>query len=526
MEGPIVSQQLQKQLQQLIDSGQAEVLRGLQHGIEKEGLRVDGRGRLAQTDHPRALGSALTNSRITTDYSEALLEFITPVFGDVEHAIDYLQELHRFTYEKLDGETVWCASMPCFLDGADDVPVARYGSSNIGRMKHIYRIGLEHRYGKLMQTIAGIHYNFSLPAAFWPVYQSICEDRSSLQDFRSASYFSLIRNFRRYSWLLIYLFGASPAFSRSFLPGGHEQLQLLDETTLYSPWATSLRMSDLGYSNQAQASLNVCYNHLDTYVQTLTEAISKPYPDYERLGVKVGDRYRQLNSNLLQIENEYYSDIRPKRVTESGEKPICALQKRGVEYVEVRNIDINPYLPVGLDATQSRFLDTFLLFCLFREGEEISGSECDRIKENHHRVAWQGRDPKLTLTGSDGEKSLAVRGRELLDQMMPVAELLDRIEQRSCHSLSVARQREKLENPDLTPSGMMLNQMREQQLSYTEFVAQRSIQHHERLKAECLADFRRQELEALASQSLADQQALEQRPEPAFDQFLEEYFRQ
>ncbi|MCW8887200.1 MAG: glutamate--cysteine ligase [Motiliproteus sp.] len=519
-----MAEQLTRRLQQLIESGHADVLRHLQHGIEKEGLRVDSKGRLAQTDHPAVLGSALTNSRITTDYSEALLEFITPVFQHVEQAIEFLEDLHRFTYEQLDQEAVWCASMPCYLSGANEVPIARYGSSNIGRMKHVYRVGLENRYGRVMQTIAGIHYNFSLPDGFWPIYQKLCSDEGKLQDFKSASYFSLIRNFRRYSWLLNYLFGASPALSRSFLDDYQAPLQLLDEDTLYAPYATSLRMSDLGYSNQAQASLNVCYNHLDNYVKTLTNAINTPYPSYEKIGVNVDGGYRQLNSNLLQIENEYYSDIRPKRVTDSGEKPIHALQERGVEYVEVRNMDINPYLPVGIDTQQARFLDTFLIFCLFLDNSEISDEECEQIKENHHRVVWQGRDPELKLVTADGEQPMAALAQALLDQMLEVAEVLDREQDRSCHIKSVVSQREKLLDPDQTPSGRMLAQMRQQDLSYDQFVLHHSHQHHQRLKSEGLPEYRRQELIELARTSLDEQRTLEQQPEQSFEQFLADYF--
>ncbi len=521
-----MSKQLNQRLQQLIDSGQADVLKRLQHGIEKEGLRIDCNGRLAQTDHPQVLGSALTNSRITTDYSEALLEFITPVFNHVEQALEFLEDLHRFTYEKLDGETIWCGSMPCYLSGADEVPVGRYGDSNIGQMKHVYRLGLDNRYGRVMQTIAGIHYNFSLPDEFWPLYQSLCGDTRDLQDFQSASYFSLIRNFRRYSWLLIYLFGASPALSRSFLDKPPSELQLLDPKTLYAPYATSLRMSDLGYSNQAQASLNVCYNHLDNYVKTLTQAINTPYADYAAIGIKVGGQYKQLNSNLLQIENEYYSDIRPKRVVSSGEKPIRALQDRGVEYVEVRNMDINPYLPVGLDAQQARFLDTFLIFCLLLDNDEITDSECEQIKENHHRVVWQGRDPELKLITDSGEQSMLTMAAELLEQMLPVAELLDREQDRSCHIKSVVNQRQKLEDANLTPSGQMLSQMQQQQLSYDEFILQHSTQHHQRLKAEGLPDYRRQELMEQARQSLQEQRHIEQQPQLPFDEFLKQYFDQ
>jgi len=299
----------------LQQAGHAELLKGILHGIEKEGLRVDADGKLAQSDHPASLGSTLTHSSITTDYSEALLEFITPVFERSEDALAFLADLHRFTFSKLGEEELWCGSMPCYLAGEDDIPIARYGSSNVGTMKHVYRVGLEHRYGKMMQAIAGIHYNFSLPEALWPHYQQWSGDSGSLQDFQSASYFKLIRNFRRDSWLLLYLFGASPALSSSFMQGKKHQLDALGDHTLYLPYATSLRMSDLGYSNKAQASLNICFNHLATYAATLQRAIQTPYADYQKLGIKVNGSYRQLNDNVLQIENEYYRDIRPKRVT-------------------------------------------------------------------------------------------------------------------------------------------------------------------------------------------------------------------
>lgn len=519
-------QVLTERLAQLQQAGLQSSLGHLQHGIEKEGLRVDANGHLAQTGHPRCLGSALTNSRITTDYAESLLEFITPVYGDVEPALAYLQDLHRFTYEKLADETIWLASMPPRIKGAEQIQIARYGDSNIGRMKHIYRIGLEHRYGKLMQTIAGIHYNFSLPADFWAGYQQLLGDQGSLQDFQSAQYFALIRNFRRFSWLLIYLFGASPALSRSFMAGRQvDGLEPLGDTTLIGPYATSLRMSDLGYSNEAQASLNVCYNHLDNYVRTLNNAISTPYPTYEKLGVKVADEYRQLNANLLQIENEYYSDIRPKRVTHPGEKPIKALQARGVEYVEVRNMDINPFLPVGIDNRQARFIDSFLIFCLLTPSPEIGAEECEQIKRNHHAVVWRGREPGLQLEWDGGYEPMQQWAHQLINEMLPVATLIDQVQNRSCHAHAVSSQREKIDDAELTPSAHILRELRTG-LSHDEFVLKQSQRLHARLMAEPLADHRREELTALAAKSIQQQTEIEAEDEPPFDEYLTAYFSQ
>ena len=477
----------------------------------------------------RHWGAALTHPRITTDYSEALLEFITPVYQNVEAALDKLEQLHRFTYTQLDDELIWSASMPCRIDAPSEVPIARYGDSNNGRMKHVYRVGLESRYGRVMQSIAGIHYNFSLPEALWPVLQSLHANTDGLQQFQSDSYFGLLRNFRRHGWLLNYLFGASPVLDRSFISSGvgaeGHQLDRFDEQSLFSPYATSLRMSDLGYSNQAQASLNICYNTLDNYVTTLSDAVVTPYPAYAEIGIKDADgRYLQLNTNLLQIENEYYSDIRPKRVAMSGEKPLQALRRGGVEYVEIRSQDINPLLPLGIDAQQARFIDCFLLHCLFSESPDISGEECDRLKLNHARVVREGRRPGLMLAVDQGEVGLTDWGVRLLDEIMQVAELMDRVHGGSCYCRTVQQQREKLADSELTPSATVLRLMRERGESYAEFVLQQSLQHRDRLMRESLSDGLRLELVELAERSHRQQQQMEAAHQPDFDTFLADYF--
>src|SRR5665647_342955 len=212
------------------------VLAGLQRGIEKESLRVRPDGTLAATPHPRALGSALTHPHITTDFSEAQLELITGVHSTVAACLDELAHIHQFVYRHIGDELLWCGSMPCNLPDEQAIPIARFGQSNVGRAKTLYRTGLAHRYGRRMQLISGLHYNFSLPEHSWP-----------MADFRDADegYFALIRNFRRHAWLLLYLFGASPAVCASFVEGRSHELQELAPGTLYLPYATSLRMSRL-----------------------------------------------------------------------------------------------------------------------------------------------------------------------------------------------------------------------------------------------------------------------------------------
>ena len=516
-------QAVKENLDRLIASGQQHLLRELGHGIEKEALRIDNAGQIALTDHPALLGSTLTHEQITTDYSEALMEFITGVSIDVRDCLKELTELHQFTYSMLGHESLWCASMPCAIKSVDDIRIAEYGSSNIGQLKYIYRVGLEHRYGKMMQTIAGIHYNFSISEAFWPVWKQACGSELSDKDFASDRYFALIRNFRRYSWLLLYLFGASPAVSKDFLQSVEHHLDPLDEDTFYLPYATSLRMSDLGYSNRAQEGLNVCFNHLETYSDSLQAAIQQPHQPYEAIGIKVDGRYRQLNSNVLQIENEYYSDIRPKRVAFSGEKPIHALMERGVQYIEVRNTDINPLLPVGIDLQQSLFMDAFLLTCLFAGEQLLTNTECSMVANNKDKVVSEGRRPGLMLETLTGEISREQFASDILDQVSLVAELLDEIHGGSAYQQAVQKQYELVANPQLTPSAKIISELKSSQLTFQEWTLKMGQIHRETLSREPLDPTIKQRLVEEAQHSLDKQRDAESQDEAPFDEFLQQY---
>ena len=285
-----------------------------------------------------ALQTVAGKKALDTDFSEALLEFVTPAFSTTWEALRCICDIHQFTYSNLGDEMLWTASMPCRIPANREIPLARYGTSNVGRMKTIYRRGLGYRYGRQMQVIAGVHFNYSLPETFWPAYRSVLGGDDSARDFRSEHYLRMIRNFRRMGWIVLYLFGSSPAVCKSFA-GPAARLPSLNDDTWFEPWATSLRMSDLGYSNKNQSRINISLNSVDEYVRDLSNAICTPEPSYEEIGVKVDGRYRQLNANLLQIENEYYSPVRPKRIARSGEQPTAALRRDGIEYVEGEMVD-------------------------------------------------------------------------------------------------------------------------------------------------------------------------------------------
>ena len=497
------------------------MLKGILRGIEKEGLRVDSEGRLVQTAHPPALGAALTNNRITTDYSEALLELITGTHRCSEQLIRELEDTHRYTAQHLSGELIWNQSMPATLPAESDIPIAWYGTSNSGMLKHVYRRGLAVRYGKTMQCIAGVHYNFSLPDEIWTLFEI---DSISDQDRRSKGYMDLIRNFMRYSWMLMYLFGASPAVSKNFMRGVEHSLQQFDEDTLFLPWATSLRMSDLGYQSTAQSELQLCYNDIDTFLARIYMAATTPWPAYTAIGTHRDGEWIQLNTNILQIENEYYSNIRPKRTTGRGERPSTALANRGVQYIEVRCLDIDPYSPTGISVLTSRFLDAYLLFCASEDSPFFpSSGYCKDSHENFSRVVKEGRKPGLQLVRQDKKVDLASWGKELLEAIMPYAELLDGAQGTTQHREAVDAQMAKIEDSSLTPSARLLHDMRAAGLNLHDFSLQLSQKHHEALRAEPLSPATEQEYERIVAASFKAQTQLEQSDVETFDAYAARY---
>lgn len=518
-----MSEFLNRRLTLLGEPANLSLLAQCLHGIERECLRVNAEGRLAQTPHPEALGSALTNEQITTDYSESLLEFITPALQDPAQTLQSLEQIHRFAYSKLSGEYLWSPSMPCPLPAEEDIPIAYYGTSNIGRLKYVYRQGLSLRYGRTMQCIAGIHYNFSLPEALWPLLKNAEGYVGTDRDYQSSAYLALIRNFRRYSWLLMYLFGASPALDAGFLRGRAHQLEQFDANTLYLPYATSLRMSDLGYQSNAQAGLTPCFNDLTSYTDSLRKAVATPYPPYAEVGTHKDGEWVQLNTNILQIENEYYSNIRPKRVTYTGERPIQALMARGVQYVEVRCLDINPFLPTGIDLTESRFIDAFLLFCAFEQSPQLDNRECGNCSDNFLRVVKEGRRPGLELQRNGEAVELKQWAGDLLERIGSLAELLDRSIGGDAHAQAMAAQRAKVEDVSLTPSAQVLASMTENKQGFAEFSFSQSQAHAEFFRSQALTAEQQAGFEERARTSLAEQAELEREEVGDFDVFVGSY---
>lgn len=515
---------LDQRLQAIADHGGVNILSGGKRGIEKECLRIMPTGLVSREPHPQALGSALTNRFITTDYSEALLEFVTPPEESAWAAMQFLCDIHQFTYQEIGEELLWPFSMPCRLRSEDDIPVAHYGSSNVGRMKTVYRNGLGHRYGRYMQAIAGIHFNYSMPDAYWPLRAATEGNNASLQDMKSDAYLGLVRNVRRMDWLLLYLFGASPAVCRSFFAGGETSLAKWDSGTCYGEWATSLRMSDLGYQNASQSVVMVSANSLDEYVRDLSAAIATPNDEYVALGIKDNGEYLQLNANQLQIENEYYSSVRPKRVARSGERPTAALQRGGVEYVELRSLDLCPFDPAGMGQPQQKFLEAFLIYCLLEESPPITTAEQQELQKNYLAVARNGREPGLDLIRDGVRVSLRDWADQICAAMGPICELLES-KDNSGYLDSLATQRACVEQPELTPSARLLADLQETGAPFADYgldVAQRYRDYFLGLGSEF--NTRQASLAAETVISLRRQKEIEAADSMDFDAYLAAYY--
>ncbi len=499
----------------------------LLRGVEKEGLRVEPDGSLALTPHPPGLGAALTHPHITTDFSESQLELITGVHTTAEACVAELTELHQIVYRNLGEEIVWCASMPCRLPADDEIPLGRFGSSNVGRMKHVYRQGLAQRYGRRMQTISGIHYNFSLPEDAWPLLQQAEGDRGPADLFQDRGYFALIRNFRRHSWLLLLLLGASPAVCGTFVRDRPHQLERWDGGTYFAPHGTSLRMGPLGYQSDAQAALGVSFNDLRGYAESLNRGLTTVYPPYAAIGLRDGDGYRQLATTLLQIENEFYGTIRPKRRIRRGERALRALGERGVEYVEVRCIDVNPYHPAGITAADMKLIDVFLLHCLLSDSPPDSPAEIAAMGLNQHQVAARGRDPDVRLERCGEFITPAAWGGELLRECAPIAAALDDAHGGSAYRDVLAAATAALGDYASLPSAQTLHDVEDyHDRSFPEFALHHSQRHRDELLALPLAPEVEARYAGMAAESIATQQRVEAADDEPFEAYRERYLGQ
>lgn len=419
-----------------LDALSVAALRGMRRGIEKESLRTDPQGLLSRRPHPSALGSALTHPHITTDFAEAQLELVTGVHASVTGCLQELAGLHRQVHRVLaDEELLWAGSLPGALPADEHITLARYGHAFPGRLRHLYRRGLALRHGPRMQTISGLHYNWSLPG---------------LDD---TDHFHLLRNLRRFAWMLPWRLGASPATTVDFLAGHEHGLPVTGRGMIAPPAATSLRLGRWGYRGSADATATPRLSSLQAYADDLQHALTTESPRFAALGLRDADgERRQVSTARLQLEAEHYAVARPKRVPDPLERPLHALRQRGVDYIELRAIDLDPFEPLGIAAPAVAFLDLFLVTALVMPDTPDSPDQAAEDDLNLERVAMRGRDPDLRLLSQGRERPM----REWLDDWCevaaPVADRLDAARAGQSHRDALTDVRRAVLDPQRLPS--------------------------------------------------------------------------
>jgi len=506
-------------------------------GLEKESLRVAANGAISQERHPASLGSPLCNKSITTDFSEALVEMVTPPCRSAESVMEYLTGLHQFIAAKLpEQEHLWNTSMPCILQGEQSIRIGQYGDSHNGQMKQAYRRGLGLRYGRRMQAIAGVHFNFSFDEAIWPIWQELHGyQHKSLFDMpqhdalRTEGYFHMTRNLMRIGWMVPYLFGASPAICQSFLGDeDHPTLKTFNGSTRYEPFGTSLRLGNIGYQyrDDKDLDLSVCHSNFECYMRDIVAHVSEVHPPYEKMGIHdAAGRYQQLTANRLQIENEYYSSVRPKQIADAGEMPILALKKRGIRYLELRSVDVNSQHDAGVSLEQVAMLEMLMMFAWLADSSPLEVDEMRDNASNMASVAHNGRKPGLQLINAGKKIALDQWGLAIVDRLQVIAEQLDAQSGGDLYVRSLDQQRAKLLDSDKTPSAIVLAGIKERG-SFFEYALDQSVSAHESLLASTAQSELAAKLSDEVTQSIEDLKTLEAQCTGSFDAYLRKYYAQ
>lgn len=475
-----------------------------EHGLERETLRVNKNGEISLSPHNHEKwGSPLTNKYISTDFAEPMLELITPIFKTEAEAVKFLRDIHVFIVKNLKDELLWPSSMPPKLPKDKYIPLANYGTSNEAIKKTIYRHGLGIRYGRKMQTISGIHYNFSFSDSFWFKLHKEEKSTKNLQDFITDKYFHIMRNFLRYGWLITYLYGATPALDKSFLDNTRPKtLNKCGKNACYSQYATSLRMSDFGYNSKIQTQLAVSFNNLDQYLEDITFGISTSHKPYTKLGIEKGGQKLQLNDHILQNENEYYSPIRPKQPPKKGETVIGALKNRGIKYLEIRGVDINPDEPAGVSVETMKFIKILLTYCLFMPSPDISKPEKCGHMMNFNQVAMYGRNPELKIKVDNKETNMMAFASKLLTEMRKIAGIYG-------HEDLLEEQILKTKDPSLTPSSKVVKDLLNNGECFLGMNIKRAFEYKKELQSGKINKKFIEKMESEAAASLHKQKYLE-----------------
>lgn len=403
---------------------------GYKIGIERETLRCQEDGRLALTPHPSVFGDKLDNQHITVDFSESQPEIITDPFSDVESCYESLKEL---TKELIEGcrqvnEYIWPQSMPCILPETDRIPIADYGER--GLEQRAYREKLCQKYDKKMQMICGVHLNFSFSESFFDELIAGISDLPlfySRQQFKDRIYMKVAENYLKYHWLIVYLTGATPV-----------KLDSREQSRVQS-CAVSFRNSPSGYSNKSGVQVN--FHSIEKYVSSIQQMIAE---------------------GLIISEKEVYAPVRLKRSDKTD--AFEDLAKKGIDYIEIRSLDVNLFEPCGIDRETMYFMVNFLYFCALTEQhqdyENILGDR--QIAANHTcgslNEVWKETDEQnqineqnkseeqmVPLQGISDE--LRARGLRVLNEMQQINQIY-----MICPDMVRQEMKERLENYHRTPA--------------------------------------------------------------------------
>ncbi len=378
-------------------------------GLEKENLRSDKDGKISNKTFPDVFGVHNHNRYVTLDYSEPHLEIVTPPFKDNFAVFNFLQDLHAHVESNLDGDLLWNYSMPPRFK-SKYIKLPPHRETNTTKLAHLYRLGLRNRYGDKMQSTAGIHFNFSFSESAI----------SSLGCGKTDLYLGTCRNFLRLFPMILRLMGCSPIAHKSFLKGRNINIESLNEADCYLPKSTSLRVSRLGYYSEEQDENFITFNTLEGYLETIKNYINTPNTKFKDISL---DLKQQVNNGTIQMESELYNHIRPKGILSKNIRAYNQLKENGIEYLEIRSIDLNPYSDIGVSIEDIDFLELVTLYCALSDSPLIDDIESSYIKENIRRSSESGQNCNFicSYNGEKGEESAKKLTADFLDQLKTFA---------------------------------------------------------------------------------------------------------
>lgn len=395
-----------------------EILKG-SFGIEWESLRALSDGKLSLTPHPEVFGDKLKNPLITTDFSESQIEIITPTFDSIDEAFDVFSLLADLVNASLpDDEYLWFQSIPCILPYYDKIPIAKYGDEGVESEK--YRMELAKKYGVKKQMISGVHFNFSFAEESVEKLYEIIGPDLDFKEFKNEIYLKIARNYLRYCWLIIYLTGCSIGSHGTFSKDCIHKMDARDAYgSYYSTKGPSFRNASCGYKN-----------------------LKDLYPGYASVDEFTRDVQSFIDKGDLSEAKELYTQIRlkPKRPMDM----LNSLKEDGIEYVEIRTLDINPFYKCGLVRHDMKFLHLFLIYMAIKSESDYVGWQKE-AKINEENTAERAYDESMRLLKDGEETTLKEWASEIINEMYGMCEVLGIGEENTLKLMH-----DRVSNPDLT----------------------------------------------------------------------------